>query len=282
LFSYIILFIVEIARKEDLTGNIIEDIINVFSNIIAITIVAICYRKIIKIQNFKLIRRKMSWKKLAMFITLVFGIQFVWGGISEELEYQLNIVNLSLDTSLLPGIFVDASPIMILDICLIGPIVEEIVYRGYICNGALRYGKRFAMVISALMFALMHGTLSQTPTAFIVGILFAYVNIEYGLVYSILLHILNNTFSMFIPEWIFNILADIGLVLSLIILYKNRGRVYKALFSSNQELTTEKGIYKKAIKNPWMIIFFVWTVLMIIMTTGVCSYYYQGGDFMLE
>lgn len=87
------------------------------------------------------------------------------------------------------------------------PVVEEVVYRGILMENLKKYGDIFAVVISALMFGMMHG--SRLPYTFLAGIFMGILYIKSNsLVYPILMHIFNNLFfSLFIDllEDVFNI-----------------------------------------------------------------------------
>lgn len=74
------------------------------------------------------------------------------------------------------------------------PICEELVYRGFVLRYLERYGRWFAVVISAALFALMHGNIVQFPIAFVAGLLFGYITVQYSIQLSILVHIGNNLF----------------------------------------------------------------------------------------
>lgn len=55
-----------------------------------------------------------------------------------------------------------------------------------------RYGVRFAIIFSAILFGIYHGNIVQTPFAFILGLLLGYITVSYGLKYAIAVHIFNN------------------------------------------------------------------------------------------
>ena len=59
-----------------------------------------------------------------------------------------------------------------------------------------RYGVNFAIVVSALLFGAYHFILFQSIFAFFTGLLLAYVCQRFSIKWSMLLHILNNGFSM--------------------------------------------------------------------------------------
>ncbi len=103
------------------------------------------------------------------------------------------------------------SPMSVIIYASIGaPIVEELLFRGAILQRMLPCGKRFAIVFSSLLFGLFHGNIIQIPFAFLVGLILAYVAVEYSLWWSILLHFINNCI-------ISQVLSHVPVVQSLII-----------------------------------------------------------------
>ena len=76
--------------------------------------------------------------------------------------------------------------------CILAPISEEILFRGLIQRRLMPYGKRFAILCSALTFGLFHGNLIQTPFAFAVGLVLGYVAAEYSIGWAMVLHMINN------------------------------------------------------------------------------------------
>ena len=78
-------------------------------------------------------------------------------------------------------------------------IVEEFAFRGVVLGALRRFGDGFAILVSSLVFGLMHRNLSQIPFAFLVGIIMAFAVIKSGsLITSILIHLLNNGISVVI------------------------------------------------------------------------------------
>ncbi len=76
--------------------------------------------------------------------------------------------------------------------CIGAPISEEILFRGLVLRTVEPYGKKFAIFSSALLFGLFHGDLIQGMFAFCVGLILAYVTLEYHILWAMLLHMLNN------------------------------------------------------------------------------------------
>lgn len=81
---------------------------------------------------------------------------------------------------------------MFLYSAFLAPISEELLFRGYILRSLRPYGRRFAILGSALLFGLFHGNLLQGPYAFLVGLVLGYLACEYSVIWSIALHMFNN------------------------------------------------------------------------------------------
>lgn len=81
---------------------------------------------------------------------------------------------------------------MFLYASILAPISEELIFRGYILRILRPYGKRFAILGSAVLFGLFHGNLLQTPYAMLVGLVLGYVAVEYSIVWAGALHLFNN------------------------------------------------------------------------------------------
>ena len=126
---------------------------------------------------------------------------------------------------------------MFLYASILAPVWEELLFRGYVLRSLRPFGKRFAVLGSALLFGLFHGNLLQTPYAVLVGLLLGYLTVEYSLLWSILLHMFNNLVLADLltritaswPETAYGMLNLIlfggGALLSLVILLKNRQKI---------------------------------------------------------
>lgn len=88
---------------------------------------------------------------------------------------------------------VSAILLTILYLVIVAPISEEIVFRGLILKSLSPFGRKNAIVLSALLFALMHKNIPQAVGAFAIGIIFATVDTKANsIVPSIIMHSLNN------------------------------------------------------------------------------------------
>lgn len=85
----------------------------------------------------------------------------------------------------------------VLGTAVVPAIVEEFAIRGAVLQPLRKYGDKFAIVMSALVFALMHGNMVQIPFAFIAGIAIGYaVTVSGSMWVGVAIHFLNNFMSV--------------------------------------------------------------------------------------
>ena len=89
---------------------------------------------------------------------------------------------------------------VVLGACFIGPLCEELVFRGLLAGRLARYGQKPGAFISALLFGLYHANLEQFFYAFALGLLLSYAYYRTGLLRtSVLLHMLFNIIGSVVP-----------------------------------------------------------------------------------
>ena len=90
---------------------------------------------------------------------------------------------------------------------IIGPIVEELMFRKLLIDRLTPYGNVIAIIFPSLLFGLFHGNLYQFFYAFALGIIFSYIYIKTGkILYSTLLHTFINLFCGVLPAAIMSML----------------------------------------------------------------------------
>ncbi len=156
---------------------------------------------------------------------------------------------------------------------VVPPLVEEFACRGLILGSLRKFGDGFAIIVSSVIFGLMHGNFQQIPFAFLVGLILGYITVKSGSLWvAIAVHAFNNFIKVFfdylpqtLPDMAQNamyiillaILLILGIV-SLIILRKN-GEEYK-LEKSNTESTNSQKI-KWFFSSVTVIIFTVVSII---------------------
>lgn len=200
--------------------------------------------------------------------------QFVFQLFAMVLEWLLNMIGFSAMTAVEMASTTGSTFSMFLYVCFIGPIAEELLFRGIVLRTLKPWGKQTAILISALVFGLFHGNVVQIPFAFAVGVVLGYVAVEYSIVWAIVLHVINN-FVMadlltrlleILPEGI-SILLENGIFLAaavaaVAVLIVRRKEV--AAYLKENTVSPEAG--RGALTSPTLIIFAVLMLLMSLLT----------------
>lgn len=139
--------------------------------------------------------------KFILLIMMTLGINFIGivnnliikylqpdvSDILSKLGYNNPDSNLS-QTSMLYNVLITIA------VCIVAPITEEFIFRGFILQPLRRYGDSFAIIISAVLFGLIHGNISQTPFALLFGLLAGYVTVKSNsIIPATILHFINNS-----------------------------------------------------------------------------------------
>ena len=106
------------------------------------------------------------------------------------------------------------NPWGILAIAVIGPIVEELVFRagvlGYLVRNEMKSWQ--AILISAIVFGLIHFNPAQIPAAALIGVLLGIVYVKsHSIVLTSIIHIINNSLAVFEMRKFGDTLADFSL-----------------------------------------------------------------------
>ena len=137
--------------------------------------------------------RKMTPVVFLLAIMLILGASDVYSFILEPaLDWLSGLFGFQPSTAMDS---IDASMgtlAMVLYAGFFGPIMEELLFRGLVMPALAKYGKVFSIVTSAVLFGFFHTDLLQGAYAILVGLVLGYIAAEYGLVWSIALHITNN------------------------------------------------------------------------------------------
>lgn len=94
-------------------------------------------------------------------------------------------------------------------IAVLPAILEEMVYRGFILQTLRRYGDGLAILVSAILFGLMHGNILQIPFAFLIGLVMGFMVVQTGNIWmAVALHFTNNAIAVLLDYAILNQSAE--------------------------------------------------------------------------
>lgn len=147
----------------------------------------------------------------------------------------------------------------------VGPIAEELIYRGFVMRSLEKYGKSFAVVVSAVFFGVMHQNLIQSIFAILVGLVLGYVAINYSMKWSVVLHIINNClfgdvltevikgFSETVQEYIVSGIMWTFFIFAIILLIKQQKQVKQEIGLCLEN----RKYYQYAFTSVWFLVFFI-------------------------
>ncbi len=174
--------------------------------------------------------------------------------------------------------------VSVLTIAVLPALLEEFAYRGVVLSLLRPFGNGFAIVVSGVVFGLMHGNMSQIPFAVIVGIVLSYITVRTGSIWvSVALHFINNFISVslqfitdIVPEAYLGLINMAWLCLStliaiigvLMLLHKNFR--YEPIASAKTKLSAAQKA-SAFLSSPAVIAGFVITLVQIIINFMVSS-----------
>lgn len=200
-FGIMIMYmIIEAIREtpdtEEITAKLMETDMGMSMAVIIGCAVMILYffRRIKPKEIFTAHRQKMTASKFIMLVCVLMCIQLPISLFDIFFEAVLNQLGLSAQAAIESSQAGSTTISMMLYAGFIGPFAEEFIYRGYTMRSLERTGagKGYALIISSMLFGIMHANPTQSIYAFFAGMVFGYAAMEYGIIWSILLHITNN------------------------------------------------------------------------------------------
>ncbi len=152
------------------------------------------------IRNMKTVSRdkkKMSAEEFFALFLVSQGVMFIGNTIGNSLN---NIIGNALGHEITNSTseLIDATPIWLifLVVVIIGPIIEELMFRKLMIDRLGRYGDAVAIIVSSVAFGLFHGNFYQFFYAAMLGFVLGYMYTKTGKVrYSILMHMIINFFG---------------------------------------------------------------------------------------
>ncbi|MCR4830277.1 MAG: CPBP family intramembrane metalloprotease [Pseudobutyrivibrio sp.] len=169
---------------------------------IGIVLFSICYHRMF--MEGKTYRLKGISKNVPMtvggLVLLCIGMQYVSEFLMDSLSAAFpSWLEEYIEIFEAAGFDGDVSLLLILYVLLLGPIVEEIIFRGIVYSAAKKVMPYyFAIIVQALLFGAFHMNPIQSCYAFVLGLGMGYVMYLYdNLLLSIIIHISYNIMGVF-------------------------------------------------------------------------------------
>lgn len=164
--------------------------------------------------------------------------------------------------------------LFILYTCVIAPVFEEIIFRGFILKSMMKYGNLTAAIVSSIMFSMFHLNLVQFINPILMGIVFCFITIKSNSIKSsIIAHMFNNSLIMFTSVLgVFNnpaiqgIYSFMYLALGVVAFYMFV-RIYFAEFlialsEDNNTISILKKI-EYSFTSPWSIAYIILYIILV-------------------
>lgn len=204
--------------------------------------------------------KKMSLGWFAVLSCVFFSCQILCDPIFMLIEKLCNLIGLSAIASVEAATAGSSTVSMFIYAGLIGPIAEELVYRGFVMRHLSKYGKTFAIVASSIIFGVMHGNIPQAIFATAIGMVLGYIAMEYSIKWSILLHILNN---LVLGDVLYFALKDTSELVQNIVTYSIVGVC--SVIGLIAIIIKRKQILAYIKENKWNMPYIRWTFTTILM-----------------
>ena len=166
-----------------------------------VTFIAILY--LLVFDGKRILELKWKWR-YPVYLLLAYGVSYlsdiVFSFLTPATSNQIALNELTEMTGR------QESPYLLLIVCLLGPITEELVYRGVLMNTFLKDSPWYGdVLLSACVFGYVHVSSGLTPLAFFTyasgGAICAFLYRKtHSLYYPILLHIMINI-TAFLELW---------------------------------------------------------------------------------
>lgn len=147
------------------------------------------------------LKRKLTLAEFFQFFMMMFPLSIIGSMIGSGLAFIISsITGHSINDLLTSSLGTMSLPQMIILTVILAPIFEELLFRYAVIGYSRRYGEWNAIIISAIIFALIHTNIFQFFYTFLIGLVFGYVFVyTRRIIYSIILHMCFNFFGAAIP-----------------------------------------------------------------------------------
>ncbi len=189
------------AFKVNPTNPVLEPIIDIITSITSIFLTGLFYGKISERSLSELVPvKKGRFTDVLPLVFMALTTSFVSSYMTDILLTNFSFFNIENGVNLETNI--PDAPMFILQIfsvAVIPALVEEFLFRGIILHTIKPYGSTLAILVSSVLFALLHGNITQIPFTFVVGLALGFMTVkEQSIIPAVITHFLINLFSVIV------------------------------------------------------------------------------------
>ncbi|MBQ3408709.1 MAG: CPBP family intramembrane metalloprotease [Clostridia bacterium] len=195
-FTVLLLLLNQIGVVTEENSTLITYVVNAFSMyVVSYLLLQLALRKVENAE--KRPKVKLGTKKMLWYLFIVLGMGTFCSTFTNEIVTMItNLFNIEI-ADRVSELMSNSNPIpMVLFVAIIGPIFEELIFRGLLLKKLRVYGDKTAIIYTSIAFGLFHTNVSQILYAGVIGAVLAYVVVKTNNIkYSIIMHIIVNMLS---------------------------------------------------------------------------------------
>ena len=154
-----------------------------------------------------------------------------------------------------------------ISVVILAPIFEELIFRGMILNTLTKYNKMFAIIVTSLLFGLLHLNITQAIPAFFMSLVLCYMYVQTdSILVTILAHAGNNLLVLM------SVYSDNFVLITVVIMvFVIYGLITIILKSKEvnafiKEEKTNENWYARFFKQIPNLLYLIFTILWIIIS----------------
>lgn len=271
LAAYALTFLV---KKLNIANNENKYLVTYIINAISIYLIGYLFTKLILKNTDEIEKKEKKKLKFSEFLLLVCitigGAQITNIATQMIMTIVKLIFKIEINNDITTLIQESNTIYLIIFAAILGPIFEELIFRGTMLKKLRVYGDKTAILYTAIAFGLFHCNIAQIPFAIVCGLILGYVVVKTNnIIYPIILHIILNSISV-----ILTILLKLKLwpVIVLIMLFVLTCIILTLVFvpiklATNKVKIENESKYKK--KNLYKNIGYIFSIIVVIILTIV-------------
>ena len=237
LFNYLIVSIVLVSVLSSLTLNIISSLTKIDLKVLTSSDVYVCFSysltsiafllalllfsKTNKKPFTKLFEcEKPNSKSIIATLLITFGMLFGLSNLNAIIYEFLLSIGVNASSPSLPTFSTLSFIGILLFVCILPPIFEEVIFRNILFKDFSKYGTILAILLTSFLFSIYHMSISQTAYQFIVGVLFSIIILSGGnYILTAISHFINNLFVV-LNYYFFNLTfsSEVNLIIIIVAL----------------------------------------------------------------
>lgn len=261
LFSFVAMPLIMYSLYYDYSAinACIEMMISFISGIILLWFMSNSFKRGIKDLKFTF-KPKETIDTVSMMYFMNYAIGII-GALLSKFGLPDTSPDFSLNGSLLYNTFTFIS------VVVLAPIFEELIFRGMILNTLTKYNKMFAIIVTSLLFGLLHLNITQAIPAFFMSLVLCYMYVQTdSILVTILAHAGNNLLALM------SVYSDNFVLITIVIMvFVIYGLITIILKSKEvnafiKEEKTNENWYARFFKQIPNLLYLIFTILWIIIS----------------